>query len=189
MSAMDQTILNKESTEYLEILSDVFSELVRKAATTYEAQCKGEITHSLAQCLEYIYLHGPSPIRKVAAGLSISDPAASQLVDRLVQKNLVTREHNPNDRRIAKVNLTEEGRELVVEARAARMKWLHEILGAMPAERRKSLADSLEEFIRVALEIRGSVDDACVRCGIDHLAFCIVNKARVSTIGEPVEEY
>lgn len=186
---MSQTTVPRESTEYLEILSDVFAELIRKAATTYETHGPGEITPSLAQCLQYIYLHGPSPIRKIAAGLSVSDPAASQLVDRLVQRNLVTREHSKEDRRLARISLTDEGLTLVEEARAARIQWLREILDKMPAERRSNLVDTLEEFIKLALEARGQVDEACVRCGIDHLAFCVVSRVHAQATGEPLEDY
>ena len=178
----------RNSVEYLEILSSVFAELVRKEAV-HEVRSADDVTPSLVQCLQYIYLHGPSSIRRIAAGLSITVPAASQLVDRLVQKNLVTREHRPEDRRFAKVDLTDSGRTLVGEARAARMAWLREIAAKMPEDRRAALVNSLEEFIRAALEARGNVDEACVRCGIDHLAFCVVNKVRMSAAGEPVVEF
>jgi len=185
---MSQTVLPRDSVEYLEILSDVFAELVRKEAAQ-EDRSGSDITPSLVQCLEFIYLHGPSSIRKIASGLSITVPAASQLVERLVRKDLVTREHAREDRRLARVDLTEGGRRVVRRARSARATWLREILAQMPAERRAALVDSLEEFIRSALEARGNVDEACVRCGIDHLAFCIVNRAHISATGEPIERF
>jgi DNA-binding MarR family transcriptional regulator len=186
---MSQITLPRDSAEYLEILSDVFAEIVRKAAAARENHGAGEVTHSLAQCLGYIYLHGPSSIRKIAAGLSITVPAASQLVDRLVHKGLVVREHSREDRRLARVDLTDEGRAVVADARSARMAWLREILDRMSPERRSALVDSLEEFIRIALEAGGHVDEACVRCGIDHLAFCIVGRTHATTTGEPLEEF
>lgn len=186
---MSSTILPKDSVEYLEILSGVFVELVRKAASTRESHGSDDITPSLIQCLQHIYLHGPSSIRRIATGLSITFPAASQLVERLVRKGLVTREEGKEDRRFANVNLTDEGRSAVMEARASRSKWLRDILDKMPEERREALVDNLEEFIRIALETTGSIEEACIRCGINHVAFCVVNKAKISKTGEPLGEF
>lgn len=185
---MEQSTLPRESVEYLEILSDVFAELVNKVEDGNGRE-NGDITPSLAQCLEFLYLHGASPIRRIASGLSITVPAVSQLVERLVLKNMVTREHNQEDRRLARVELTTEGREWIVRARSSRMEWLRDILGRMSESRRQSLVDSLEEFIRIALETSGHVDEACVRCGIDHLAFCVVNKAHQRATGEQMEAF
>jgi DNA-binding MarR family transcriptional regulator len=185
---MEQATLTRESVEYLEILADVFAELVTKVSEE-GSRSNGDITPSLAQCLEYLYLHGPSPIRKIAAGLSITVPAVSQLVERLVGKNLVTREHSSNDRRLALVELTEAGSEWIRQARSSRMEWLRTILRRMSADQRHTLVDSLEEFIRIALEERGHFDEACVRCGIDHLAFCVVSRAHQKVTGEPLEKY
>lgn len=186
---MSNTMLPKDSVEYLEILSGIFAELVRKSASARESQNSDDITPSLIQCLQHIYLHGPSSIRGIATGLSITFPAVSQLVDRLVKKGLVTREEGKEDRRFASVNLTDEGRATVLEARASRSKWLRDILDKMPGEKREALVDNLEEFIRIALETTGNIEEACVRCGIDHLAFCVVNKAKISKTGEPLGEY
>jgi DNA-binding MarR family transcriptional regulator len=182
---MNQTTLARDSIEYLEILADVFAELVQK----HEFQASDDITPSLLQCLQFIYLHGPTSIRKIAAGLSVTVPAASQLVDRLVVKELVTREHSKKDRRCANVGLTDEGKVMILNARSLRSKWIKAIVERMTEDHREVLVNSMEEFIRLALETHGCIDDACIRCGIDHLAFCVVSKARVSITGEQLENY
>ncbi|MEN6519793.1 MAG: MarR family transcriptional regulator [Armatimonadota bacterium] len=186
---MNKNTLSKNSVEYLEILSAIFAELVRKAASAREPEASEDITPSLIQCLQHIYLHGPSSIRKIATGLSITFSAASQLVERLVRKGLATREESKKDRRFASVNLTDEGRSVVMEARAARSRWLRDIFDKIPDDRRETLVDNLEEFILLALETRESIEEACVMCGIDHLAFCVVNRASISKTGEPLGEY
>lgn len=187
MHSMSETALHRQSAEYFEILSEVFAGLVARSQASREG-C-GDITPSLVQCLQFIYLHGPSTIRKIASGMSITVPAASQLVERLVQKNLVTREHSTEDRRRARVELTEHGRLAIIEARSARIKWLDDLLVKLPDEKREALVDSLEEFIRIALESSSNSEDACARCGIDHLAFCVVNTARVASTGEQIKDY
>lgn len=186
---MSETVVRRWSVEYFDILSEVFAGLMSKSQPGKDSGSNGDITPSLVQSLHYIYLHGPSTIRKIASGLSISVPAVSQLVDRLVQKNLVTREHSTEDRRCARVELTDEGRSAVMEAKAARLGWMREALEKMSEDRREALVDSLEEFVRVALEVTGNFEDACARCGIDHLAFCVVSTARAAATGKPIEEF
>ena len=186
---MPQTLLARESAEYVEILSEVFAEIVRKSTIPSESTASADVTQSLVQCLQYVYLHGLSPVGKIASGLDVSIPAASQLVDRLVQKSLVSRQHSDKDRRLARVELTDKGRRIVLENRDARLKWLRDILMRMPENNRKALVDSVECFIQAALETTGNFGEACVRCGIDHLAFCVVNKSCKEATGKSMQEY
>lgn len=182
---MNKTTLPRDSVEYVEIIAEVFSLLTQNR----EVPVTDDITPSLLQCLQYIYLHGPTSIRKIALGLSVTFPAASQLVERLVQKELITREHCTTDRRRADVGLTDEGRAVIQRSRAQKSRWMASVIDKMTEEQRDCLVNSMEEFIRIALETHGGIDNACIRCGIDHLAFCVVSKARTSITGEPLEDY
>lgn len=184
---MSDSTLPRESADYLEILTDVFSEVID------EQSCKSEssddITPSLAQCLQFVFLHGQSPIGKIAAGLSITVPAASQLVDRLVQKQLVLREIRSEDRRQSYVTLTDAGKSFAEHNKAARTDWFKSIMAGMSDDKRASLVDGLEEFIRVAIEKGSDAECACVRCGIEHVAFCVVSKAHLDTTGEQMKDF
>ncbi len=68
--------------------------------------------------------HGPSEIMEFASELHLSSSGASQLVDRMTQQGLVTREDHPSDRRVRMVYLTERGCEVAQESIAARGIWL-----------------------------------------------------------------
>lgn len=57
----------------------------------------------------------PSTIGEVAAALAISMPAASELVDRLVEADMVERKVDPSDRRRALVALTPGAEQLAAE--------------------------------------------------------------------------
>lgn len=184
---MDQ-ILPKDSPEYARILSEVFAEVVRRSPLGSET-ADGEVSQSLLQAMEYVYLHGPSPVRKIASGLSITESASSQLVDRLVRKGLATREEMESDRRQAAVDLTDCGRELISKARQQKTDWMQAIIAKMQADDRQALVDSLESFIQAALSEEEDIESACVRCGIEHLAFCVLNRAHVAATGEQIEDY
>ncbi len=167
----------RDSAQYAEMLAEVFMEIVRKSVTA-SCACDPEMTPALTECLQYVYLHGASPIRQIASGLEISLSAASQLVDRLVKKEMVTRRDNEDDRRLASVELTKRGEEHVQLTRRKRTEWFEAILEAMPLSQRKAFREGLEGFLRIALASEGGVDRACVWCGIQHTASCVVNKVK-----------
>jgi DNA-binding MarR family transcriptional regulator len=177
---VERSQLSRDSAEYVEIIAEVFVETVRKAAV--DAMCseygKEDITPALMECLQYLYLHGPSSIRDIACGLEVTLSAASQLVDRLVKKGLASRRENENDRRLAMVEISEAGADRVSRMRERRYKWFESMINAMPESKRRSFLDGLESFLKVALTAEKNIDRACVRCGIQHMPFCVINKLK-----------
>lgn len=179
MIAVEEEMTSRDCNEYTEMVAEVFVDTIRKSAI--KSACPdpdGEITQALMECLQYVYLHGASPIRQIAAGLEISLSAASQLVDRLVKKNMVTRSQSKSDRRLTQVELTEAGQTAVREMRQRKTEWFDSILEAMSPSHRLALRDSLESFLALALETRGDADRACVRCGMGNVQSCIINKLK-----------
>ena len=173
---MEPNDISRDSAEYAEILAEIFVETVGKSAGKVDHDA--EITPALMECLQYVYLHGPSPIREIAGGLEVSLSAGSQLVERLVKKNLVTRRDSEEDRRSTKVELTEAGCDAVILMRKRKSEWFEGILQSMPHSQRKAFREGLESFLRIALASGDNVDRACVRCGMEHVSFCVVNKVK-----------
>lgn len=176
---METNRISKNSIEYAEIIAEIFAETLRKSAgKIMYCEHDPEITPALMECLQYVYLHGESPIREIAGGLEVSLSAASQLVERLVRKGLITRRENEADRRLINVELTDAGRDVVRQMRQRKSEWFDSILNAMPACDRKAFLDGLEGFLKVALANVDNVDQACVRCGMEHVSFCVINKVK-----------
>ena len=176
---MERGQVSRDSNEYVEMVAEVFMETIRKSAGKLaRPDPKGEITQALMDCLQHVYLRGASPIREIASGLEVSVSAASQLVERLVKKQLVTRSENEEDRRLTRVELTEVGRDAVREMRRRKSEWFDSILEAMPHTQRKALREGLESFLALALANENDADRACVRCGMEHVQFCVVNKVK-----------
>jgi MarR family transcriptional regulator, organic hydroperoxide resistance regulator len=177
VTAVEGEHVSRDSAEYAEIVAEVFIETMRKSAGRLTcADSDTDITPALMECLQYVYLHGASYIREIAGGLEISLSAASQLVERLVKKGMVTRSENEHDRRLTSVDLTEPGRDAVRQMRGRKSEWFDSIIQAMPQSQRRAFRDGLESFLKIALSGEDDVDRACVRCGMEHVAFCVVNK-------------
>ncbi|MEZ5115308.1 MAG: MarR family transcriptional regulator [Candidatus Nanopelagicales bacterium] len=68
-------------------------------------------------------------------------------IDRLEERGLVSRSPDPNDRRGVQVQLTDAGRARVDDALTDLLRHEREILAALPADRRRELADLLRGLV------------------------------------------
>ena len=74
---------------------------------------------------------GPIPMTRIAELIGSGLPTATGLVNRMVERGLVRREHDTRDRRVVLVSLTEEG--------AAEVRELHEA-------RQRRMADAIAQL-------------------------------------------
>jgi DNA-binding MarR family transcriptional regulator len=93
---------------------------------------------------------GHCAVTEVGSHLGITNAAASQLVDKLVQLGLVARAEAEHDRRVKQLTLTEKGRTVVKLTHEARFGWLESLAEAMPAERRAAAAALMRELAALA---------------------------------------
>jgi DNA-binding MarR family transcriptional regulator len=100
-------------------------------------------------------------LRKHSAGVSdlgddlgVTNAAASQMLDRLVQQELIIRSEDPDDRRGKKIVLTDKGRRIIEESIGARQGWLNDLAGTLsPAEKEQILA-ALDILIQKAGQLK-----------------------------------
>jgi MarR family transcriptional regulator, 2-MHQ and catechol-resistance regulon repressor len=84
---------------------------------------------------------GPLPVNTIGPKVFLTPGSISTAVDRLVERGLVSRVENPDDRRVRVVSLTRKGKELIVP-----------IFRKHAAEIRKVFADASPKELR-ALEM------------------------------------
>lgn len=179
----------KESAAYAEHVLDLFTEILYETITIRPLrEVSADVTRSLAQGLQYVYQHGVCSVRDIAHGLSMTYSAASQLTERLVRRELVTRCENQRDRRLSEVRLTDRGRELVEEIRLHRIMGMSRILKRMDPECRKALVADLENFITAAINDEKGALETCSHCGTDHLPECVVNEIYRAATGSQIEK-
>lgn len=77
--------------------------------------------------------------------LGVTSSAASQLLERLVQQELILRSEDPSDRRVKQLILTDKGRQVLQESIRARQSWLSDLA--------ETLSDREKEAIIAALNI------------------------------------
>jgi DNA-binding MarR family transcriptional regulator len=99
-----------------------------------------------------IYKLGPCSVTKIAGLLNISKPAASQMVERLVEQGLLGREEDILDRRVTRVALTSAGCDLTRACISARTQWLED-LPALSESQQLAIVSALDELTAAALPL------------------------------------
>jgi DNA-binding MarR family transcriptional regulator len=102
---------------------------------------------SMSQWGALFRLHhrGSCAVSDLGDHLGVTISAASQLLERLVQQNLILRSEDPGDRRVKLVVLTDKGRRVLEEGVHARLGWLSGLA--------ETLSDSEREAVVAALQI------------------------------------
>jgi len=128
--------------------SDIFMRLSLNDLSRF-AHTKGL---SLAQMsiLMHLHYHAACEVTRFSEMLQISRAAASQMIERLVQQDLVFRFHSKEDRRVRWVDLTENGKNIVTESMDARITWIEILVNQISTDDKKMFSDMLSKLIDYA---------------------------------------
>lgn len=115
-------------------------DVVPRVMRTLRAQMRSHRTADLSvpefRTLGFLDHHPGASLSDVADHIGLTLPSMSKLVDKLVDRKLVTREFDTDDRRRVTLGLTGRGRAILEAARAPTQAYLAEALTALsPAER------------------------------------------------------
>jgi DNA-binding MarR family transcriptional regulator len=97
---------------------------------------------------------GTASLREVADGLGLHVSTASRLCDRMVAKDLLERENDPDDRRQLALTASPAGADVVRTIMRRRRAALQRILDKMSEDGRTRLVAALEEFAEAAGQVR-----------------------------------
>jgi DNA-binding MarR family transcriptional regulator len=105
--------------------------------------------------LMQLYYQGTScGISQISDDMSVTNAAASQLVDKMVQAGLLERTEDPHDRRARMVTLSEKGRAFVKDGIEQRYLWVNDLAETLNDEERESIAQALTILTEKALSMQ-----------------------------------
>ncbi|WP_327069362.1 MarR family transcriptional regulator [Kitasatospora sp. NBC_01250] len=110
-----------------------------------EAAAARSLTGAQAKVLALLR-HGPRPMRHIAQTLSCEPSNITGIVDRLEARGFVTRESDPQDRRVKLVAATDQGRAASAELRES-LNFAREPLATLGPEERRTLRDLLHRML------------------------------------------
>lgn len=114
------------------------------------------LSRSQMGALMHLHHHANCPVTHIGNELDISTPAASQLVDRLVEMGLVNRIDDPNDARIRYVVLNAAGKSVLDEGFQARQGWMLELGSSLSEEQQNEIAEALHTLMHAAMQTDNS---------------------------------
>jgi len=78
-------------------------------------------------------------VSEVGEHLGVTNAAASQMLERLVQQGLILRSEDPYDRRAKQIVLTEKGRQLVQRSIHLRESWIQKLVASLSLEEKEKI--------------------------------------------------
>ncbi len=95
---------------------------------------------------------GTINFRKLSNDLGVTPGDVTGIVDRLAKQGLVSREEDPQDRRVIVLQATDKGRALLANLRESGANQMAQVLARMSSEELESLSHGLSALVRALKE-------------------------------------
>ena len=163
-------------------LSRLFSRAVSHVLAA-GLQDYGDVTPSQHQALACLGGHRECTVGELAAGLGVSCPAATKLVDRLVAKGLAARHPSPCDRRQVRLLLTPAGLQVLQAVAQARRKLVRQVFSQLSRSRQVGLLRGMEALLASLVTDPRTALALCLHCGPAHHDHCLLNRLHRTLAG------
>jgi DNA-binding MarR family transcriptional regulator len=131
----------KELTEVIHEWSEVF--MNRSGRDFKRFMDETDLSFSQISVLMRLKHGGNIGVSEIGDQLGVTNAAASQAVDRLVQLGLIERTEDPDDRRAKRLALTQKGRTLIEKGIEARSQWIEGLTDALTSEQQNMIISAL----------------------------------------------
>lgn len=118
-------------------LRDLVQDILKQFQTVNASAANGphvELNMQELRLVEFLGTEGPRMMRELAAHLAVAVNTVTSIVDNLEGKALVRRRRSETDRRVVRVELTDEGRVMAASVAEANLRLLRSMLGALTEE-------------------------------------------------------
>lgn len=103
--------------------------------------------------LMQLYRQGFCGISDISDRFEITNAAASQHVEHLVQAGLICRTEDPRDRRARQIQLSEKGRALIQHGFSARYQWVDQLAKVIEPKDQEKIAEALSILTEAARKL------------------------------------
>jgi DNA-binding MarR family transcriptional regulator len=117
---------------------------VNRLARLMRHQDDGDLGATATAALATVRKRGPLTLGELASFEQVSPPTMTKVVEKLESRGFVTRRIDPDDRRVARVNVTAAGTRYLERTRARRAAWLAARLDRLELQQLAQLAGTIE---------------------------------------------
>ena len=161
---------------YSHILSSLLRELLEER---FLAELRPHrLTRAQFCCLKLIALNADLRVGELARCLGVTSAASSKSIDKLERLGLVERSSSSEDRRVALITASAEGRRVVERYEAMKAERIGPVVAALGERRVGELCTSLKEVCVGLLDDEAAGRGPCLRCAGYYRADCSVASAR-----------
>ena len=147
----------EQSEHFLPVLNDWIAVFMHRSMQNLNRFSK-EKGYSMSQifALNFIHHHGTCGVSDLGEGMSVSNAAASQLLEKLVQQQMIERTEDPEDRRGKQIRLTNKGDQIIRDSLFARQSWLSELESRLSSQEKEQAISVLHLLIEKGRQIEFS---------------------------------
>ena len=137
------------SRRMAELLPSIIREFTKRETHAF---ARGQISVPQMLILELLQRRSPCIMSELASSLSITTSAVTGLIDRMERAGLVRRVRDPKDRRAIRVETTPKGAAMIREVLRQKERNFQQVLERLPAAKRRTYLQLLEDIYRVLKE-------------------------------------
>ena len=144
------------SLQFTAVLHD-WAEVFMRRSMRDLMQFSRESGMSMVQLSTLMHLshQGACGVSDIGNHLGVTNAAASQMIDRLVQQGLLERSEDPLDRRGKQIWVTAKGRQLIEAGIEARTNWMEDLTTALTPEEQALIIRALVLLTQAARHLDG----------------------------------
>jgi DNA-binding MarR family transcriptional regulator len=139
-----------EAQRLLDLLNALGSTTFRQLL--WQRASELDLTYAQSQVLFHVADNAGCHMGDVAKAFGVTLPAVTHIVDRLEEKQFLSRADDPGDRRVYILELTRAGRTLVQELHGLQMRGVERVLRRMSGDDRQRVLKGLEALVDAAAE-------------------------------------
>jgi DNA-binding MarR family transcriptional regulator len=134
---------------------------VRRALREYvpDAWMELDITIAQLKTLFFVASEGSTNTKRLAEELGVTPSNVTGIVDRLVRHGLLSRQENPEDRRMLELQVTDKGEAILNGLRERTVSSMSKVLARMSPEDLSFLARGLSSLVKAAKAYEGETTD------------------------------
>jgi len=103
--------------------------------------------------LELLFHKGDQPIQKVGQKILLASSSITYVIDKLENKNYLTRKACPTDRRVIYASITDEGRKLMEDIFPKHKEAMSKIMGGLTTREKELVTEKLKKLGLYAQEL------------------------------------
>jgi DNA-binding MarR family transcriptional regulator len=109
-----------------------------------------DLTIAQLKVLIFLRVEGRTRMGALASALGVTMPTATSVMDRLVERGLVVREADPNDRRVVVCRLSQAGMDITEQLWRLKQERLRSVLQRMTVPQLRLVAQAMEAILEIA---------------------------------------